>query len=130
MARLGGESMKVKQLLPIAGTLPFGISNPNTLTQLFSTFHLSNFKTMLKTINFSSQGMMLSCVYLAASLRAFREASNDFHVLFSKCKHRKPFKTKGAILPRSRKFRTDVTNCDKDLKQGASIRRQMIALIF
>lgn len=54
---------------------------------LYLPFHLSNFKTVLTTINFCSQRMMLSCVYLAASLRAFREASDDFHALFSKRKH-------------------------------------------
>lgn len=51
--------------------------------------HLSNFKSLLKTIDFCSWRMVLSCVYLAASLRAFKEPSSDFHVLFSKCKRQK-----------------------------------------
>lgn len=54
---------------------------------LYPLFHVSNFRTVLKTINFCSRRIMLGCVYLAASLRKFREASVDFHVLFNKCEH-------------------------------------------
>lgn len=97
---------------------------------LYLLFHLSKFKTVLKTINFCFRRMMLSCVYLAASLRAFRGQRSCSRAFQQVQTLETQFKTKGEIMPQSCKLRTDTTNCDKDLKQGTSIWRQMIALIF